>query len=487
AELDRLVSDNVGVAAEPERAPVRLGRRAIVRSQSRCRGTLPAEFSAVYDISPPAFWRMPRACGGDFELKHDPGRQVMPVRNFVSITFDDLNAFAFLKSHYVGQLHTPNIDRVMRMGTSFDNSYASAAVCNTSRTSALSGINPAASGVHFNYQLWSDYLDPAVMLPAILKSNGFHTSLIGKVFHDSGMAPDIQQALADFYFRLGSYETGDALKPRPSQLPIEQQPDYLAVDQVIDQLAQAEPTVPFAMFAGILKPHTDWIVPQEFFDLYPAGSIELPFALEGDLDDIPSFFRELLDTGAHAAIERADAWEETLQGYFASISFADAMLGRILDALEANGQMGDTAILVWTDHGYHLGDKDQWGKFTLWEEAARAPFILALPDASDDGQRVAQPVELVDIMPTVLELLGIAPPAGLSGRSLVPFIDDPSLLDNGVAITTMYGSASLRSADWRYIRYADGSTELYDLAADPNQWVNLADAPEWSQVRGQLD
>src|SRR5690606_4373401 len=128
-----------------------------------------------------------------------------------------------------------------------------------------------------------------------------------------------------------------------------------------------------------------------------------------------------------------------------------------------------------------------WSKFTLWEEAARAPFVLALPGSDDDGQRVSQPVELVDMMPTVLDLLGVTAPSGLSGRSLLPFLDDPSLTDGGVAVTTMYGSAAMRSGDWRYIRYADGSTELYDLASDPNQWTNLAGEPGLESVQLALD
>ena len=408
--------------------------------------------------------------------------------NFLSVTFDDLNAFAFLKGLYGGQLLTPNIDRVMAMGTTFENAFAQVAVCNASRTSALSGLNPGITGVHDNYQLWSDHVTPALTLPGLLNGAGFSTSLIGKVFHDTEMAPEVEAAVADFRYRPGTEQAAGnhPIDYGPSALPLEQQTDWLSSEQAIARLDAAGDD-PFAMFLGLVRPHLDWVVPQEYLDLYPVEDIVLPFTLDGDLSDVPEFMRSLVFDDLQQEVLDAGVWQAALQGYFASITFADAMLGRVLDAMEANGQLDDTMILLWTDHGYHLGDKDNWQKFTLWEEAARAPFVLALPGAADDGQRVAQPVELVDMMPTVLDLMGLAAPEGLSGRSLRAFIDDPSFTDDGVAITTMYGSASIRSGEWRYIRYEDGSTELYDLANDPNEWHNLAGDPGYAALQGSLD
>ena len=407
----------------------------------------------------------------------------MPVQNFISISIDDIGRFPFVESFFGSQLHTPNIDRVMAIGTTFENAYAQVAICNPSRTSVLTGLNPGLNGVHHNFQHWSDYVDPSATLPAMLMNAGFETSLLGKVFHS--MPVGVEDAVADFYLRLPDIEGGPPLQPSPSDWPIELQPDFMVVDEVIARLGDADPAAPFALFAGIMKPHASWIVPQEFYDLYPVDEIELPFLVTDDLSDVPEFIREIAAYRGEPLTELE--WKEALQGYFAAISFADAMLGRILDALEANGQLDTTAILLWTDHGYHLGDKDHWAKFTLWEEAAQAPFVLALPGASDDGQRVHQPVELVDLMPTVLDIMGIGMPAGLSGRSLRAFIEDPEFADDGVAVTTMYGSAAMRSGEWRYIRYADGSTELYSLADDPNEWVNLADDPLLAAVRAELD
>ncbi|HEV2747786.1 MAG TPA: sulfatase-like hydrolase/transferase [Allosphingosinicella sp.] len=406
--------------------------------------------------------------------------------NFLSITFDDLNAFAFLKSLYGGALQTPNIDRVMAMGTTFENAFAQVAVCNASRSSVLSGLDPGLSGVHANFEVWYENVDPSATLPAILKNSGYDTSVIGKVFHNVVMPKSVTSAISDYFFADLTAIGGHILDTRPLGGGIETHSDYINVDHAIEVLNGAG-SDPFAMFLGIAKPHLGWVVPQEYFDLYPLDDIELPFTLDGDLSDVPEFMRALVWGEDHSAILDAGFWKSALQGYFASISFADAMLGRVLDTLEANGQLGDTAILLWTDHGYHLGDKDNWHKFTLWEEAARAPVVRALPGAGDDGQKVGQVVELVDIMPTVLDLLGMEIPAGLSGRSLVPFIADPGLTDGGIAVTTMYGSAAIRTNDYRYIRYEDGSTELYDLRNDPNQWHNLAADPAWQAVRTQLD
>jgi arylsulfatase A-like enzyme/Ca2+-binding RTX toxin-like protein len=409
--------------------------------------------------------------------------------NFLSITVDDMNAFAFVKEIYPGVVHTPNIDRLMAMGTTFENAFAQIAVCGASRASALSGLNPGLTGVHWNYDLWQDHLDASATFPAVLKDHGYQTTIIGKVFHNIDIDPSVVDVVADRTFSSGEegrYNDAGLLETRPMPEGDGAHGDFLNTSEAIRVLNEAG-SDPFALFLGLSKPHVGWVVPQEYFDLYPLAQIELPFVLDGDIADIPPFMQQLVEDDQHAEILDAGFWKGALQGYFASISFADAMLGRVLDTLEANGQLDDTAILMWTDHGFHLGDKDHWHKFTLWDEAARAPFVLALPGGGDDGARVEQVVELVDMMPTVLDLLGIPAPDGLSGRSLRPFLEDPALLDGGVAITTMYGSAAIRTNDYRYIRYADGSAELYDIAADPNQWTNLAAEPQWQSVRAALN
>lgn len=326
--------------------------------------------------------------------------------NFVSISLDDLNAFVFLKTLYGGTLQTPNIDRLMAMGTTFENGYSQVAICNASRTSVLTGQNPGLTGVHANTELWYDFVDPASTFPAWLKSAGYDTGVVGKVFHYLGMPEEVASVVADYTFASGEnrFLGGGLFDAQPMEGPIESHSDHINVESAIDRINQAGDD-PFAMFVGISKPHLGWVVPQEFFDLYPLDQIDLPYFIEGDLSDVPAFMQDRVLDHVHDAVLDAGFWKSALQGYFASISFADAMVGKLLDSLEANGQIDNTVIALWTDHGYHLGDKDNWHKFTLWEEAARAPFIIAMPGQDDNGQRVEQPVELVDIMPTILDIL----------------------------------------------------------------------------------
>ncbi|EDL50119.1 calcium-binding protein [Erythrobacter sp. SD-21] len=175
-----------------------------------------------------------------------------------------------------------------------------------------------------------------------------------------------------------------------------------------------------------------------------------------------------------------------MQAYLAAISYADHLLRQLLDQLDESGLIESTTVVLWTDHGYHLGDKNQWGKFTLWEDAARAPFVIAQPGTADDGQLVDQVVELVDLMPTLLDLTGLAIPQGLDGRSLVPFIENPALLDDGVAITSVDGNVSIRNNDWRYTRYASGDVELY-AAGDLHNIDNLAADPAYADVLVQMN
>ena len=241
----------------------------------------------------------------------------------------------------------------------------------------------------------------------------------------------------------------------------------------------------FFLGVGIYKPHTDWVVPKEYFDLYPLSEIKLPTFIEDDLSDVPVFMKDLVNN-FHDQVLAADKWAEIVQGYLASVSFADAMIGRVLDALKDNGLEDDTTIVLWSDHGYHLGDKEKWHKFTLWEEAARAPLIIVDPEVGEAGQKVDQVVELLDIFPTVLDLAGVAPASWAEGDSLVSLMKDVDAPWENVAVTQMYGSFSVRTDGHRYIRYEDGSEELYDIIGDPHQWNNLAQETSYAQVKAEL-
>jgi Ca2+-binding RTX toxin-like protein len=350
---------------------------------------------------------------------------------------------------------------------------------------------PADTGVFDNNVDWVNGISPSDTLPAVLRNAGYYTVNSGKILHEPQNVPaDIQKLLFDDYFALPN-TSGDTTENifdfevydgDQSDLM-----DYKISSHAINFLnsVNAETEQPYFLSMGIRKPHIDWVVPKEYFDLYPLSDIVLPNHVDGDLLDIPSFMRNRV--GAfHEDVLDAGVWAEMVQGYLASISFADAMIGRVLDTLEANNLQDDTTIVLWSDHGVHLGDKGKWGKFTLWEEAARAPLIIVDPDVGGPGQVVDQVVEFVDIFPTILELSGVAPAPWADGKSLVPLLDDPNAPWDNMAVTEMFGSFSLRTDSYRYIQYEDGSKELYDIANDPHEWTNLANDPSFSTIETEL-
>ena len=418
-----------------------------------------------------------------------PAPEQSIVKNFLSISLDDLIAFQTLRNMFGETLQTPNLDRLANMGVNFDNAFAQVALCNPSRTSVLSGLRPETTGVHDNASVWYEQIDASHTLPAFLADSGFDTTVIGKVYHHpaSQLAklPELEsvELMSDITGWNGSTLPFSA---GPLDIPEEQHGDFINASSAVDAINGWESGTPNALFLGIYRPHSDWTAPQKYFDLYDIDDIALPLHPANDISDLPDFIRNIINDHYHDAIVARGYWEKALQAYFASVSFADAQIGRVLDALEANGNLDDTVIVLWSDHGYHLGDKDNWHKFTLWDESGRAPLIIYDPAQSSAGHTVATTVELLDIAPTVLDLLGLEASWELEGQSLAGLLDVNASPQSGQAITTMYGSASIRTDSHRYTQYEDGSEELYDIVLDPNQTVNLALDSRFDGVRTNL-
>ncbi|MDY6949779.1 MAG: sulfatase-like hydrolase/transferase, partial [Pseudomonadota bacterium] len=389
-----------------------------------------------------------------------------------------------MKQLYGGTVHTPNIDRLMAMGTTFENGFSQVALCNPSRTSMMTGLSPAHTGVHQNAMSYWDAIQPDDLLMSRFQDAGYHTSMIGKVMHSARVPDSFGAQFADYIFEDREGVGGNRIGVLDEGLR-DTNGDEVNVAQALQLLQSFSSVDQFAMFVGINKPHLNWVVPQEFYDMYPIEDIVMTDFPIDDLMDLPGAALAL--TGQDRwSIDPADAGPEAMQAYLAAISYADYLLGQLLDQLDASGLTESTTIVLWTDHGYHLGDKDAWGKFTLWEDAARAPFVIAQPGTGDDGQIVSQVVELVDIMPTLMELEGLTVPQGLDGRSLVSFIENPALLDDGVAITSMNGNISIRTNEWRYTRYTNGEIELYS-ANDPHNFDNLAIDPAYADIVAQMN
>ncbi len=418
--------------------------------------------------------------------------------NVLTIVLDDVNGWLTLAGSYGGQLHTPNIDRLASMGVSFTEAHAAVPLCNPSRTSVLSGMSPLRTGVVANTQPMFEAVAPEQTLPMILGAAGWETAVAGKVFHhlsttEAGRVYDHVLHLPGEMVERGQDGIIQTTKTFPAGVWTGD-PALLAdsrtVSAVEDFLAGYVPQPGGAgllLDVGLINTHAPWVVPQEFFDLYPLNEIVLPERPAGDLDDVPEYGRLFADPLLVEQMVAADDWRARVQAYLATISFMDAMVGRLLDALAASTIADDTMVALWSDNGFHMGDKESVEKNTLWASATRTPLIIADPSGARVGAVEEQVVSLPDLYPTILAYAGLPVPEWASGHSLLELVrsgDTAGLPD--MALTMLDGSYSLRTAQYRYTRYEDGGEELYDVLADPREYVNLAADPAAAATRTTL-
>lgn len=433
-----------------------------------------------------------------------------PAPDVLMITIDDLNDWVGpLGGH--PNVRTPNMDRLAERGITFTNAHTTAPLCNPSRTAFMTGLRPSTSGVYDNAPDWRtlDVFDGVRTLPGHFMDNGYATFGAGKLFHaHTYSAPGFfglndTTAWNDFYPALDR-QLPDEVGP-PAR-PANENPGFFGFDwsrvwvddramgdgQVVGWVEGriAEPAVgPRFLAAGIYRPHLPWYVPQPYLDMHPLAEIELPTTIENDLDDVPEIARTAPSQGnaMHDWVLEAGVWPDAVQAYLASTSFADAMVGRLLDALDASGRADDTIVVLLSDHGFHLGEKHRWRKNSLWTESTRVPLIIAAPGVTTPGSRSDRPVSLLDVYPTLAELAGLPVPDHLEGASLLPLIENPRAEWDHVAITTDgFRNHTVRGQRYRYTRHPDGSEELYDLEADPDEWRNLAGDPALADVQARL-
>lgn len=408
--------------------------------------------------------------------------------NILFIGIDDLNDWVLAPDSPVKM---PNFRRLARRGALFRRAYAASPACNPSRVALLTGLSPAATGVYGNRSDWRRALPDAVTLPRYFLNHGYRVEGAGKIFHhhDNSAFHDDES-----FHRFQKMQL-DPLPPRklsgalgvPSRnfdwgpWPLEEAatPDARTVDYGIEFLARRHDR-PFFLAIGLFRPHMPFHVPPRYFADYPRDDVPMPRIAAGDIGDIPPGGRALLRQKAHfiraianAEAEAPGAWRRAVRAYLASCSFADHQLGRLLDALARSEHASTTVVALWSDHGFHLGEKNHWEKFALWEKTTRVPLVLAAPGMIEPGTRVESPVSLLDLYPTLIELTGLPEKPGLAGESLLPLLDNPQR-DRTVAMTFQRGNHAVRSNDWRYIRYADGGEELYDHRSDPDELQNLA-------------
>ncbi len=419
--------------------------------------------------------------------------------NVLFIAIDDLNDWVgCLAGH--PQARTPNLDRLASSGLLFTNAHCPAPACNPSRTSVFTGISPHRSGLYRNGQRMREVLPNAELLPRTFSRAGYWSAGSGKMLHYFIDAPSW-----DEYFPAAETENPfpRTLYPdkRPMSLPRggpwqyvetdwgaldatdeEFGGDYLVADWVGRQLGRTHDK-PFFLACGIYRPHEPWFVPRKYFEAFPLAEIQLPPGyLEKDLEDLPGEGQRRGPNRYFDHIQSQGQWKQAIQGYLASIYFADTMLGRVMEALEKGPNADNTIVVLWSDHGWHLGEKQHWQKFTAWRVCTRVPLIIRVPKGSPGLSRgtvpgtCRKPVSLVSLAPTLLELAGLPPVKVHDGPSLLPLLRNPVQEWPHPAVTFLDspGNYGLSTEHWRYIRYEGGGEELYDIRNDPHEWKNLA-------------
>jgi arylsulfatase A-like enzyme len=428
------------------------------------------------------------------------------------IGVDDMNDWVGCLGGYPG-VRTPNIDRLAANGVLFSNAHCAAPVCNPSRTALFTGRRPSTTGVYDNEQYWRPALPGVLTLPEYFRKNGYHAAGAGKVLHHvAGFNPPDQwdefqlQVFDDPWYRRTEWYPWVKKEPTPMGYPyngIKDFPgefdwgvlpkteaeygDMRAVDWA-GKFLKKEHVKPFFAAVGLWHPHIPMFAPQKYFDMYPRDTVNLPVTPEDDLDDVPPQGK-IFAAARRDEFERIvkdGKWRDMVQAYLACITFADQMVGQIVDFLETSEYAKNTIVVFWSDNGWHLGEKRHVHKSTLWQRSTHVPLIVAGPNTRQHGRERAQPVSLLDLYPTLVDLCGLPANPANEGMSLRPLLDSRLASHPPVVTTYWPDNHSVRDEKWRYTRYKDGSEELFDEAKDKNEFHNLAGDPRYAGVKQRL-
>ncbi|XOV92993.1 MAG: sulfatase [Bacteroidota bacterium] len=411
--------------------------------------------------------------------------------NYLFIMVDDLNDWVgCMEGH--PQVKTPNIDRLASNGLLFLNAHAQTAICNPSRTSIMTGLYPRSTGIYFNAGNIEDspVASKAELMTRRFEREGYEVLGAGKLYNNQDQK--YMENYADGFGRFGPFpdEKLSSYEGHPlwdwGVYPEEDSitPDYKVANWAIEKLG-SEIKEPFFLGVGFFRPHVPMYAPKEWFDLYPVDSIILPEIRNNDLEDISEYAINVTSLEhiepPHDWILKNSQWKPLVQSYLASVSFVDHQIGTVLEALENSSYAENTIIVLLSDHGFHLGEKRIWAKQTLWEESTRVPLIFSGKNIPK-GAVCNRPVQLLDIYPTLLELSELKISDQLAGHSLKPLIADPHSEWPHISMTSFGpGNYAIRSDNYRYIKYLDGSEEFYDHINDQNEWNNLIDTPEMAE------
>ena len=443
------------------------------------------------------------SCSSNISVKHLP--------NVLFIAIDDLNDWVgYLGGH--PQARTPNIDKLIYKGIGFSKAYTVSPLCNPSRVALLTGLYPSTTGVYGNRNNFRRTFPEGVTLMQYFRKNGYLCKGGGKIFHQNNKPGDKISWNDYFISKNISKEVGkDKSLPMvgtgkgwfnwgPISADDGEMQDVMTTNWAISELKKNH-AQPLFLACGFFRPHLPWYVPKKYFDRYPLEEIILPKTIINDRDDLPEFGKRFarerysaswgsdLNEGIqdHDLVLEYDQWKKGVQAYLASISFLDDYVGKILDALERSKYAENTIVVLWGDHGWHLGEKQHWRKQALWEDTTHVPFIVSFPAKISQNKICDVPVSLIDIFPTLIDLSGLPEKDDLDGKSLVPLLKNPTMdWDRPVLTTYGKGNHAVRSGMWRYIQYQDGGSELYDHQKDPHEWFNLSDKEGYKDVVAEL-
>lgn len=424
-----------------------------------------------------------------------PGQDTDKKPNVLFLICDDLNCDMGLYGHPM--VKTPNIDKLAKRGVRFDNAHCQYALCGPSRASFMTGLYPDQTLIHFNAIYIRETLPRVQSMSQMFRENGYYATRIGKIYHynvpkhigtsghddpyswDYTINPRGKDITDEPLIKtLRERQFGGTLSWLAAEgTDAEQTDGMIAADAIKELDKSAKDKVPFYLAVGLFRPHTPYVAPKKYFDLYDRNAIKLPETPEGYEKTIPAPALKSIRRNK-AQLDLSDELSrEIIQAYYASITFADAQLGLILDKLDASGLTDNTIVIFTSDHGYHMREHGHWQKTTLFNNATRVPLVIAGLGVKAQGESSNCPVEMTDFYPTLAELSGLQPPAYLSGVSLVPILKDASAKVRDTALSQYQSGYSIRGERYRYTEWGEKGgqgKELYDHQSDPEELNNLA-------------
>lgn len=445
-------------------------------------------------------------------------RHTKPL-NVIFISVDDMNNWI---GNWKGIANTPNIDKLVKEGVAFKNAHCAAPSCNPSRVSLFTGQRPETTGIYGNNGNFRNKPGGKnrVTLPQFLRTKGYKAVAAGKLFHsprgnrkEPHARSDDQSWDHQFKTSVGTgwdknyYDENKSAKwlngdtefkglkidgyLRKSGIwgPIKQSKEMCGdwkTAQFGAEFLKKNHDKPFFLGLGIFRPHAPLLAPKEYFDKYPLKDIKLPNIPEDDMDDVPKNALINFSTGFAKRVKSDPLeWKKAVQAYLACTSFADDCVGEIMNSLNNSKYRNNTIVVFWSDHGWQLGHKDRWEKQALWYQATNAPLIIKTPNQAHTNS-IEEHVSLLDVFPTVTELLGFKRPSYLEGNSLVPFLKKAKTKWEHKAVVSQFKNHSILWKNWHYIHYKRGGEELYNLKDDPNEWHNIANDPKNKKIIEEL-